>query len=195
MNRNLLLFKRNQRSTMNLKSCYLYIDAAYVRERLKEANYNIEFNPDRLAEYARSAPLYEATIHVIRRFFYDAIDENAKPEVIEKQIAYLDKVKGLNDTHVVLGNVRKSKKKEQKGVDVQLAVDALEAAQLGIVDVIAILSGDEDFVPLVEAIRRAGPHVFVLAFNSCVTKGLKDAADRYYSLPEDDHNLPQFSIF
>lgn len=197
--RNLLLFNNHKKENMpNIKSCYVYyvyIDAGYIQGQLKQGNCNIEFNPDRLAQYITSESLYTSPVHAVRKFYYDALDEDAEPKVIEKQKAYLDKVRSLKDTHVVLGKIRKSKKKEQKGVDVQLAVDALEAAKSGSVDVIALIAGDADFVPLVEAIRRAGPHVFVIAFNSSVALDLKNAADRYYSLPEDKHNLPQFSTF
>lgn len=196
LKRNLLLFANHKKENMlNLKNCYLYIDSGYIQSRLTKEGYNPEFNPDRLAQYVTSEPLYACVVHPVRKFYYDAIDEDADPEVIKKKKAYLDKVRSLKDTHVVLGKIRKSKKKEQKGVDVQLAVDALEAARSGSVDVIALITGDADFVPLVEAIRRAGPHVFVIAFNSTVSTDLKNAADRFYSLPEDSHNLPQFSIF
>jgi len=71
-------------------------------------------------------------------------------------------------------------------VDIQLAVEALKVAGSGNADVIALVSGDEDFIPLVEAIRDEGPIVYVLAFNDSVSADLLNAADRKYVFTDFD---------
>ena len=95
----------------------------------------------------------------------------------------------MPDTHVVEGQVRQGKRRpEQKGVDVQLAVDALQAANRGVVGAIALVSGDADFIPLVKAVRDVGPHVIVIAFKESLSPDLRTAADRVVVLdspPED----------
>jgi uncharacterized LabA/DUF88 family protein len=59
------------------------------------------------------------------------------------------------------------------------------------VDAVVIASGDGDYVPAVQAIRRAGPHVLVLAFSQALSPELRDAADRVILLPDhpDDWRL------
>src|SRR3712207_6530278 len=103
----------------------------------------------------------------MRTFYYNALAEDESTPAKTKQLeAHLEWVRHLPDTEVREGYVRPSlrRKRQQRGVDVQLAVDALEAAYARHVKALALVTGDIDFVPLVEAIRRAGPHVFVLGF-------------------------------
>jgi uncharacterized LabA/DUF88 family protein len=134
---------------------------------------------------------------IVRRiFYYDAVDES-RPEEAERQERYFARLRRLPDVHVVLGDVRRRVKgpREQKGVDVQLAVDALEVASSGRVDAIALVTGDADFVPLAGAVRRAGPHVIVMAFPSSLSDRLEAEADRSIFLPEpppDSWDLWQF---
>ncbi len=52
----------------------------------------------------------------------------------------------------------------EKGVDVALAVDALQAGLNDKVDVVVIFSGDSDFVPLVRALNKQGIRVVAAYF-------------------------------
>lgn len=49
---------------------------------------------------------------------------------------------------------------EQKGVDVRLAIDMLAKAHRGEYDAAVLISGDNDFVDLVTAVKEMGKHVF-----------------------------------
>ena len=97
------------------------------------------------------------------------------------------------DPHVITGYVRRGHKgrREQKGVDVRLAVDDLDAAAAQRVKAIGRLAGDADFAPLATAIGRAGPHVIVLAFPGPLSSELRGAADRVILLsdPPPDWSL------
>ncbi len=64
---------------------------------------------------------------------------------------------------------------------------AEKAANSGVVDVIALATADADFVPLVKAIREAGPLVIVAAFANLAAT-LADAADRVIGLPDNPRN-------
>lgn len=65
--------------------------------------------------------------------------------------------------------------------DVGLAVDAIRTAPL--VDVVIIVSGDGDFVPLVEYLKWGlGRSVEVAAFSRTTSSRLKDVADRFIDL-------------
>jgi uncharacterized LabA/DUF88 family protein len=102
-----------------------------------------------------------------RAFYYDAIDYNKSENetqadcdrrVAEREAlhAYINSLPGF---HVRDGRVRKSPKKrgrEQKGVDVLLAVDAMEHAARGNMQLAIFITGDLDFEPLLNSLLRLG---------------------------------------
>lgn len=68
--------------------------------------------------------------------------------------------------------------------DVGLAVDAITLAPK--LDAVIIVSGDGDFVPLVEYLRiNMGTQVEVIAFGKSASSKLRDAADNFFDLSED----------
>src|SRR3990167_6442161 len=67
--------------------------------------------------------------------------------------------------------------------DVGLAIDAIELAPK--LDVVVLVSGDGDYIPLVEHLKRAlGCRVEVLAFGRSCSGKLKEIADEFYDLDE-----------
>jgi uncharacterized LabA/DUF88 family protein len=161
----------------------VYFDGNYVRSRLLSVKFHPEFNPVTVAQAVRQESLAEQTFWPTRIFFHDALDGDAADA--EARRAYFERLRLLPDTHVVEGSVRTDRKgrRHQKGVDVRLAVDALEAAYGGRADAIALVAGDADFAPLADAIRRSGAHVLVLAFEVSLAAELRAAADRVVMLP------------
>lgn len=69
-----------------------------------------------------------------------------------------------------------------KGVDIQLSVDMLSHVYRGNVDSILLLSGDGDYAPLLDEVKRAGVLVYVSAFSDGFSSALKDRADAVYEL-------------
>ncbi len=67
--------------------------------------------------------------------------------------------------------------------DVGLAVDAIRTAE--IVDTIVIVSGDGDFIPLVEYIKNQGRRVEVMAFGRSTSGKLKEVCDEFIDLGEE----------
>lgn len=68
--------------------------------------------------------------------------------------------------------------------DVGLAVDAITLAPK--LDAVIIVSGDGDFVPLVEYLRiNMGTQVEVIAFGKSASSKLREAADNFFDLSED----------
>src|SRR5688500_5890274 len=135
---------------------YGYVDASYVRRELLDAGLNPEFDPRRIF---RNVYSYEPR----RLYFYDALDND--PAKQTQQNAYLDRLERLPQVHLHSGEIRVQKRnRRQKGVDVALACDALIAAFRGHAEIISIVAGDGDFVPLVRALREFGPLVHVLGF-------------------------------
>jgi uncharacterized LabA/DUF88 family protein len=66
-----------------------------------------------------------------------------------------------------------SQKQGEKGTDVALAVDALQAGLDGKIDVAALVSGDGDFVPLVRTLNKQGIRVLAVYFTFADNSGRK----------------------
>ncbi len=66
--------------------------------------------------------------------------------------------------------------------DVGLAVDAIRISE-GI-DAVVLVTGDGDFVPLVEYLKNRGKRVEVLAFERSASSKLKEAADEFVNLED-----------
>lgn len=66
-----------------------------------------------------------------------------------------------------------SQQKEEKGIDVAMAVDALQTGLDGKIDVAVFVTGDGDFVPLVRALNKEGIRVLAAYFDFKDSQGKK----------------------
>lgn len=69
--------------------------------------------------------------------------------------------------------------------DVGMAVDAIRL--LPLLDVIVLISGDGDFCPLVEYLRNEGRQVESIAFGKSASAKLKELADDFIDLSENQN--------
>ncbi len=67
--------------------------------------------------------------------------------------------------------------------DVGLVIDAIRIAPS--VDTIVIVSGDGDFIPLVEYLKNQGKRVEVIAFGRSTSSILKEMTDEFIDLGDD----------
>ena len=67
--------------------------------------------------------------------------------------------------------------------DVGMVIDAIRIAPS--VDVVVLLSGDGDFIPLVEYLKNQGKRVEVIAFGRSASAKLKEVADEFLDLAEN----------
>ena len=75
---------------------------------------------------------------------------------------------------------KKTKQSERsKGVDINITIDMLDYARLENVDTMYLLSGDGDFIPLIEAVMRLGKRVNVMALSDGLNPQLKYCADEF----------------
>jgi uncharacterized LabA/DUF88 family protein len=159
---------------------YLFIDGEYLRRRHHEAmvdffqvDGDLDIFPLRREAGAR------------RVYFYDCIDEAPLPgetgEVQKTRIAplqrFLSYVQSLSGFHVKPGTVRRGRKREQKEVDVSMAVDMLTHGFNGTMTKAVLLAGDLDFRPVVEALVRQGVFVEVWYHRNSIAEELHGAAD------------------
>ncbi|MDP2736097.1 MAG: NYN domain-containing protein [bacterium] len=67
--------------------------------------------------------------------------------------------------------------------DVGIAVDAIKTS--GSVDVVVLISGDGDYVPLVEYLKNHGKRVEALAFGKSTSTKLRESVDEFIDLSEE----------
>ena len=77
--------------------------------------------------------------------------------------------------------------------DVGIAVDAIKISPS--LDVIILLSGDGDFVPLVEYLKNHGKQVEIVAFGKSTSSKLKEVADDFFDLGKSKKYLIQRSRY
>ncbi len=68
--------------------------------------------------------------------------------------------------------------------DVGIAMDAVRFAE-GAIDTIVLVSGDGDFIPLVEYLKAKGKQAEVMGFGRSTSQRLKEAADDFIDLESD----------
>jgi uncharacterized LabA/DUF88 family protein len=85
--------------------------------------------------------------------------------------------------------------KRSKGVDITLATEMLTNAFMGNYSLAVLIAGDEDYVPLVEQVKRLGKVVVVGFLDNCgVSKALIRAADYTQDLaPALDHSRREYA--
>lgn len=66
--------------------------------------------------------------------------------------------------------------------DIGIAVDVVKFSEL--VDVVILVTGDGDFLPLVEYLQNKGKQVEIAGFAATTSIKLKEVADFYYDLSE-----------
>jgi len=67
--------------------------------------------------------------------------------------------------------------------DVGMTTDAIRTSD--VVDTVVLVSGDGDFVPLVEYLKGRGRRVEIIAFDRSASQRLKEAADEFMDLGAD----------
>jgi len=140
----------------------------YSAKNLYKAKVNFR---ELLREAVRNRKLVRAIAYVIKA---DIKEEDVFFETLDK-IGFEVKMKELQ---VFYGGAKKG------DWDVGIAIDAIELAPK--IDVIVLVSGDGDFVPLVEHLKRAlGCRVEIIAFGRSCSSKLIESADNFTNLDEN----------
>ena len=122
---------------------------------------------------------------VVRKHYYTSLqgDSNRIDSVVDK----------LKEVGIEVPRVfKKPKGRKSKRVDITLATEMLEHATRGNYDVAVLIAGDEDYVPLVEAVKGHGCRVHLWFFQSGLSPALRRSCDVFKDLREvifeSDHN-------
>jgi uncharacterized LabA/DUF88 family protein len=141
---------------------YLFIDGEYLDQAYSKDLMQPFFGVPGDLEVAAVI----ASLNAYRTYYYNAIDERPRgPETPEQLQLRVNEAKerfaridGISHCHVRLGTVagERTRKRRQKQVDVQLAVDALLHAFNKNILTATLIAGDLDFKPLVQALVSLG---------------------------------------
>lgn len=126
--------------------------------------------------------------------FQKLIDQTVRDRQLIRAIAYLVQSEEIDQTRFEetlkkMGYETKNKQLRTRpdgsakgDWDMGIAIDAIAIGRK--VDVVCLVSGDGDFVDLVEMLKGDGIRVEVFSFPSSTAQELQDAATQYYPMDE-----------
>lgn len=116
-----------------------------------------------------------AACEIVRKYYYTSTKGSADKitEIVEKL-----KSIGIEAPRVF----KKHKTRGSKQVDISLSVDMLTHASRKNYDVAVLVAGDEDYVPLVDAVMAEGRRVCLWFLEKGLSPLLKNRVDHFYSL-------------
>jgi uncharacterized LabA/DUF88 family protein len=128
---------------------------------------------------------------VVRVSFYTTqIGDEEKLEETRRRIAsHRYKCVSISrHAYASMGNIcphvfKKQKSSQKtKSVDINIAIDALRHTYNNSMDILFLLSGDGDYIALIQEVMRQGKRVFVAAFSDGVNPALKHIPDTFFDL-------------
>src|SRR5690606_24481362 len=126
---------------------------------------------------------------VFRTYYYNSIlTEDHGEGVREGQRRFFESLRRIPYVPVRLGTLhrRHDGTLVEKGIDVAIAVEALSLAYQDAYDTALLVSGDGDYVELVEALKRLGKHVECAMFRDQSAGILLEHVDVFQALDELD---------
>ena len=112
---------------------------------------------------------------LIRIYYFTSIegDGDTIAEVEDSLIAF-----GIEAPRVF----KKSKTRQSKRVDISLTTEMLNHSHRGNFDAAVLVSGDEDYVPLVEAVKGDGHRLIIWSIAKGTSPHLRKSADFYFDI-------------
>lgn len=167
----------------------VFIDAGYLRRNLTNMfgddilNY-LRFIELLIDQFIQKVPRFY--LERIRVYYYDSKPEEGEPDAYEQQ-AYLRKIRDIPGFVDRLGSLKRVKKdkRRQKEVDSLIAVDMVSMAYENQFDIALLIAGDEDHLPVIEAVKNTGKRVYGCFFEHNISQDLKDAFDIPFVLTQD----------
>lgn len=155
----------------------LFIDGANLYAASKSLGFDID--------YRKLLTAFSGRGYLLRAYYYTALIEGQEYSSIRPLIDWLD----YNGYRVVTKPAKEftdsmGRRKIKGNMDIELAIDAMEQAE--VVDHLVIFSGDGDFTTLVEALQRKGRKVSIVSSLSSqppmIADDLRRQADYFIDL-------------
>ncbi len=148
----------------------VFVDAQNMYHSARNL-YHAKVNFKELLKFAvDSRNLVKANAYVVKS---DVPEEQGFFEALERSGYYLK----MKDLQIFPGGMKKG------DWDVGIAIDAI--SMIPKTEVMVLVTGDGDFVPLLEYLKHQGVTVEVVAFRRSTSAKLIQAADRFYDLEEN----------
>ena len=137
---------------------------------------HVMYEPDILV-WSRYASRPNGPQEFIRRYYYtSARGDSDRRTSLEDKLRRL----GIEAPRVF----PKQRNRRAKRVDISLATDMLTHAHRKNYDIAILVAGDEDYVPLVEAVKNEGHRVALWFLENGLSPVLQASADHYWNLGE-----------
>ena len=172
---------------------YLFIDGNYFHNILKDVFMGF-FELDKIPKIRFELLSHQFT----KTFYYDTLpaqkhnqaDEDFKL-LRDEKLKYFEELRTINGFHVYEGITKLRRKRQmQKGVDTMIAIDMLRHSFRKNMHEAALLAGDLDFLPLLEALVMEGMYVTLWYHPNSISKDLLKSTDAIKRLKIHDlYNL------
>lgn len=149
--------------------CAVFIDGNNVFHSARQLGFEVD--------YAKLLGVLTEGRELLRAFFYTGVDENA-----ERQRGFLHWMR-RNGFRVVQKPVKVERDGSRRArLEVEITTDMMSYADK--VDLIVLVSGDDDFAYPLQVLGQKGVRVEVAGFRSAMANRTLDAADRFIELDQ-----------
>lgn len=151
----------------------IYIDGSNLYHALRDEIGRTDLN---ISEFAHKLT---GERKLYRIYYYNVLQDPGRyPDASKEQQEFLSILRSVPYLEVRLGTMKLTQGAPvEKGVDVMLATDMLHFAWDDLYDVAILVSGDGDFVYVLQAVKNKGKHVEVAYVESHTSKDLLEIAD------------------
>lgn len=169
-------------------------------------------SPDRWLDLDRYFTLLRMDDDVQRIWYFTAVIEGPRRE---RQLTYLQALRSTPRVAIQYGHYkekvvrctvagcgctghREFRVPEEKGTDVNIAVQMVDDAYQGLADRMVLVSGDSDLVPAIRTVKLRFPEIQVIVYVPArdprrgAARQLRTAADKHKTLPLDLLRRAQF---
>ena len=171
------------------KQVMVFIDGGYVRGGFKKLLGHERIDFRRLANDSARYFIPPVSGRVTRIYYYDAIvDASDDLDRNRKQSEFFHSIALIRSFEVKLGRLVKTGSGDyrQKGVDILISIDMLTKAFQNFYDIAVFIGGDDDFVDLVNAVKRmTNKEVCGIAFQHNASQKLLESFDISQILTEE----------
>lgn len=163
----------------------LFIDGSNLYNGMRENLSNTRVNLQALIKQLLGSR------ELFRTYYYNApLTDDYDTDLREGQQRFFESLRRIPYVTVRLGRLhrRHDGSLVEKGIDVAIAVESLSLAFEDAYDTAILVSGDSDYIELVEAVKRKGKHIECAMFRNQSAGMLVEYVDKFHPLDEIDWN-------